>query len=383
MANKIDSSNRNLIEEMIARGSSNADISKMTGVLKADIESFRQHPEKFSRKKSLEESLKTMYPTMPGYKTIRSTDKKDTQDEPKVIPEINENEPVPEPIVDLLDPNPESEPKESNDANQPDTDGSDAIGDTVDNNDDGEGEEIVITRRPTKLSADDVEVIVQRIIDGDVLSVIANDYGVDRMTIANIRHGRTWKHVVGDRLSGLPPADDRRGKKANPLSGYIDDIAKDIIKGYPIAEIAKKYRVSANTVRLWIDGKNRKNEFKDYDFSNYAPDYSLVISDDEIVPEYTPQTNKGQKISRDYNYTDTEIPIIKPNKRYVPTSETIQVTDTDANDDGCIIDDSIPMQSNMPLITVERTTDHINVALNVKLNCTITFNDNAIDIEWR
>lgn len=215
------------------------------------------------------------------------------------------------------------------------------------------------------------------------MSVIANDYGVDRMTIANIRHGRTWKHVVGDRLSGLPPADDRRGKKANPLSGYIDDIAKDIIKGYPIAEIAKKYRVSANTVRLWIDGKNRKNEFKDYDFSNYAPDYSLVISDDEIVPEYTPQTNKGQKISRDYNYTDTKIPIIKPNKRYVPTSETIQVTDTDANNDDCIIDDSIPMQSNMPLITVERTTDHINVALNVKLNCTITFNDNAIDIEWR
>ena len=78
MANKIDSSNRNLIEEMIARGSSNADISKMTGVLKADIESFRQHPEKFSRKKTLAESIKTMYPIMPGYKAIESTDKKDT-----------------------------------------------------------------------------------------------------------------------------------------------------------------------------------------------------------------------------------------------------------------------------------------------------------------
>ena len=103
MANKIDSSNRELIEEMIARGSSNADISKMTGVLKTDIEAFRQHPEKFSRKKSLAESLKTMYPTMPGYKTIKSTDKKDTQDEPKVIPEISEGETVHESVSDMTD----------------------------------------------------------------------------------------------------------------------------------------------------------------------------------------------------------------------------------------------------------------------------------------
>ena len=123
MANKIDSSNRELIKEMIARGSSNADISKMTGVLKTDIEAFRQHPEKFSRKKSLEESIRTMYPTMPGYKVIESNAKKDEQDEPKVIPEISEGETVHESVsdttdnevVDLLDSEPVIDTKSPND----------------------------------------------------------------------------------------------------------------------------------------------------------------------------------------------------------------------------------------------------------------------------
>ena len=375
MANKIDSSNRELIEEMIARWSSNADISKMTGVLKTDIEAFRQHPEKFSRKKSLEESLKTMYPTMPGYKTIRSTDKKDTQDEPKVIPEINEGETVHESVSDMTDNEVvdllNSEPVTTTDSKMSPNDEPKTEATYIDT------PKRIISKRPTKLSADNVEVIVQRLLDNNSIASIASDFGVDPMTISNIRYGKTWKHVVGDRLAHLPPAGKRGGKVVKlPLDKYIDMIANDILKGYPVDEIAKKYRVTGCAVRAWISGASRSDDFKDYDFSSYAPNYDLVVSDDEIIPEYPPANNKGIKKPKNYQYK-TEIPVANPHYKKADAEHNISEPDIDQPTS----DESIPVSS--PLITVERTDDRINVAINVKLNCTITFNDNAIDIEWR
>ena len=376
MANKIDSSNRELIEEMIARGSSNADISKMTGVLKADIEAFRQHPEKFSRKKSLEESLKTMYPTMPGYKTIKSTDKKDTQDEPKVIPEISKGETVHESVsditdnevVDLLNP----EPVTTTDLKMSPIDESKTTAINTDTT------KRIISKCPTKLSVDNVEVIVQRLLANNSIASIATDFGVDPMTISNIRYGKSWKHVVGDRLAHLPPAGKCGGKVVKfPLDKYIDMIASDILKGYSIGEIAKKYRVTSCTVRAWISGASRADDFKDYDFSSYTPNYDLVVSDDEIIPEYPPANNKGiKKPKKNYRYK-TEIPMSNPYDKKAEAEHNISEPDITQP----VSDESIPVST--PLITVERTDDRINVALNVKLNCTITFNDNAIDIEWR
>jgi len=372
MANKIDSSNRELIKEMIARGSSNADISKMTGVLKTDIEAFRQHPEKFSRKKSLEESIRTMYPTMPGYKVIESNAKKDEQDEPKVIPEISEGETVHESVsdttdnevVDLLDSEPVIDTKSPNDESKSEVINTDTP-------------KRIISKRPTKLSADNVEVIVQRLLANNSITSIATDFGVDPMTISNIRYGKTWKHVVGDRLAHLPPASKRGGKVVKlPLDKYIDMIANDILKGYPVDEIAKKYRVTGCAVRAWISGASRADDFKAYDFSSYTPNYDLVVSDDEIIPDYPPANNKGIKKPKNYPYK-TEIPVANPYDKKAGAVHDVSEPDNTQP----ASDESIPVSS--PLITVERTDDHINVALNVKLNCTITFNDNAIDIEWR
>jgi transcriptional regulator with XRE-family HTH domain len=50
-------------------------------------------------------------------------------------------------------------------------------------------------RRPngrTVLSAEDVRTIRRRIANGDTQYHIAEDYGVSKQSISNIKHGHTW-----------------------------------------------------------------------------------------------------------------------------------------------------------------------------------------------
>lgn len=47
-----------------------------------------------------------------------------------------------------------------------------------------------------KLTEDDVRAIRQRIAQGDTLTEIGADFGVSRVQIAHIKHGRQWRHVV-------------------------------------------------------------------------------------------------------------------------------------------------------------------------------------------
>ena len=47
----------------------------------------------------------------------------------------------------------------------------------------------------SKLVEQDIHAIRLRLANGETCRQIARDYGVSGTTIANIRHGRTWKHV--------------------------------------------------------------------------------------------------------------------------------------------------------------------------------------------
>ena len=347
MANKINSSNREINEEMNTRESS--------GVLKADIDALRHKPEKSQiQENSLGETVRPTYPVMIEFS------------EHTHVPELSNTKYV-----------------------------SDEVGISSPPHDN-------IVRRPTKLNADDVRSIVQKIIDGVRFCDIAREFGVSRTTIYDIRHGRSWKFVVGDRFSILPPCNSHGVMRKISRDEYIDDIAKDIIKGYPISEIAKKYRVAEYTVREWINGDRRSADFKDYDFSNYMPDHSLVVSNDEIIPDHYRNKNAGNKKEINYRYTNTEILMSNPKCRnanhehisaHVDITDDVIAQDITNNAEGTSPENSIneksinsidsePASSYSPLISIKRTRDNVDISLNVKLDCTITFNNNTIDIKW-
>jgi DNA invertase Pin-like site-specific DNA recombinase len=50
-------------------------------------------------------------------------------------------------------------------------------------------------RHSSKLTEEDIPIILQRIERGESLASVARAYGVGRTTIADIWHGRRWTHV--------------------------------------------------------------------------------------------------------------------------------------------------------------------------------------------
>lgn len=53
----------------------------------------------------------------------------------------------------------------------------------------------VVRQRRTKLSAEDVQVILARLMNREKPGDIATDYQVTRQAIADIHKGKTWKHI--------------------------------------------------------------------------------------------------------------------------------------------------------------------------------------------
>jgi DNA-binding XRE family transcriptional regulator len=50
-------------------------------------------------------------------------------------------------------------------------------------------------RRCSKLTEEDIPIILRRVERGESLAAVARAYGVGRTTIADIWHGRRWTHV--------------------------------------------------------------------------------------------------------------------------------------------------------------------------------------------
>jgi len=53
-----------------------------------------------------------------------------------------------------------------------------------------------LTKKNVRFSEKDIIDIKKRLLKGDFGSHIANDYGVNKVLIYNIKSGRTWKHIT-------------------------------------------------------------------------------------------------------------------------------------------------------------------------------------------
>ena len=355
MANRIDSSNRGLIVEMIERGSSNADISRMTGVLKCDIEKFRQNPEFYKKKGSAKKSAEVTI-QVPENASVRASHG-GSGEIPLTV--IDKKEPLISEIYEGVS----------------------------DNNSRADKTPSIRQRQLTKLSESDVDKIVERILAGDKFTDIASGFNVTPMMISRIANGTSWKQYVGNRLDKYVPNPPRSNEKSDPLNDYIDDIAKDILAGYPISEIARKYRVKKDTVRKWISKNLRTRSFEKYDFSNYSPNYSLSFSDDDIVPEYPMSPLRDRKVGKfDGEIREIEVSGTKSkhvHRVYQQSVSPVEVErDTKQSEPSNECANSTPKEIHTPLIHISKTNDTINISLNTKNNCTITFGDNSIDVKW-
>lgn len=352
MANRIDSSNRGLIEEMIERGSSNADISRMTGVLKCDIEKFRQNPDFYKKKGSAKKSAEVTI-QVPENASVKASHG-GSGEIPLTV--IDKKEPLISEIYEGVSDN---------------------------NSKAADKTQSIKQRQLTKLSESDVDKIVERILAGDKFIDIASGFNVTPMMISRIANGTSWKQYVGNRLEKYVPNPPRSTEKSDPLIRYIDDIAKDILSGYPIDEIARKYRVKKDTVRKWISKKLRIRSFEKYDFSNYTPDYSLSFTEDDIVPEYPMSPLRDRKVGKfDGKIREIEVSGTKTKSKYIHRAQQQNECDIKPSEPSDEYANPMPKEIHTPLIHISKTNDTINISLNTKNNCTITFGDNSIDVKW-
>lgn len=111
----------------------------------------------------------------------------------------------------------------------------------------------------SKLSLTDVEGIRLRLLEGHTLKSIANNYGVNAVTIYDIKHGHAWadsacneKYVVGQ-LKGTSHA------AAKLTEANVYEIRELIKNGSSHSEIAKIYGIGRTAVANIRSGKTWKH----------------------------------------------------------------------------------------------------------------------------
>lgn len=103
-----------------------------------------------------------------------------------------------------------------------------------------------------KLTADDVRIIVERLLQGESTYEIAEDYAVRPDAIYAISSGRTWKYLH------LPSVPKRRvGRQPKLSEEDIDEIKRRVLSGDAQSVVASDYGVDPSTVSQIVTGKRR------------------------------------------------------------------------------------------------------------------------------
>lgn len=100
-----------------------------------------------------------------------------------------------------------------------------------------------------RLTEDQVQEILRRLVAGDKQAAIAADFGVSRSHVSHIRRGRSWTHLGG------APAQERQGSRrasAKLTEADIPVIVERIEAGESVSDVARSYGVGKTTIAdIW------------------------------------------------------------------------------------------------------------------------------------
>jgi hypothetical protein len=94
------------------------------------------------------------------------------------------------------------------------------------------------------LTAEDVEVIHERLVNGEKGVDIARDFAVSQQTVSSIRTGESWGYATGVNPDAPRPNTDRGSLRRDDVRA-IDQLLKE---GVEVAVLARSYGVSYQTI---------------------------------------------------------------------------------------------------------------------------------------
>ena len=190
------------------------------------------------------------------------------------------------------------------------------------------------THPNSKLTDEDIPLIVKKFLDGESITDIAKDYGISRANINAILYGKTWLHI--ERRIFTP----KTMKKLTDSD--VAEIHEKLLAGEIYSKIAQDYAVSPTTIIAIVQGKvwryvEAATDIKPRNLGKKLTEKDVVEIKNRILAG---ETNTA--IAKSYGVSAGAVDSIKHNRSWKHVAPEINVT-------GCV--------SNQGDLTVEQVAE--------------------------